>query len=68
LLSYNILDAWNFKTDDIAVHNAKLKCRILKMKCFFTLVSIATIKVGDEILYDYAPRGEGESTNLFSNV
>ena len=57
------LGAWSTKTNSIVKENAELRCKVLKMKCYFYLQATSNIDIGDEIFFLYSP--SDESTYVF---
>jgi len=43
------LGAWSTKTNSNVKENAELRCKVLKMKCYFYLQATCNIELGDEI-------------------
>ncbi len=57
------LGAWSTKTNSKVKENAELRCKVLKMKCYFYLQATCNIELGDEIFFLYSP--SAESTYVF---
>ena len=57
------LDAWSTKSDSIVKANAELRCKVLKMKCYFYLQATCNIDIEDEIFFLYS--SSEESTYVF---
>ena len=57
------LGAWSTKTNSNVKENAELRCKVLKMKCYFYLQATSNIDLGDESFFLYSP--SAESTYVF---